>query len=294
MYRNSDAKCKTCKNQIKRGEAVYKCISCGLKMHMQCAGLEEDAIKVLSSLMSNVLLLCKECVNKGKRDQIFQNCTKGNVEGKIDDKLNKSLKKMENSLIKQINQKLEAALAGSDAKTEKSMEKILEEKIVKKVVNVQKTSDEQKEVHHDILKTFRIQGIPEDLEKTKDENLISLNENIKDIFDAIEVNTTVENVRRLGRFDKERSKPGSVLVTVPKCWDTWRVLAKAREKLKLLSDRVFYVLPSLTKAESEKENMCLKKRREMIENGTPATELKITSFGLLHNGTKVDLEEPSN
>ena len=164
-------------------------------MHMECAGLEEDAIKVLSSLMSNFLLLCNECVNKGKKEQIIQNCTKRNVKGKIDDKLNKSLKKMENSLIKQIDQKIEAALAGSDAKTEKSMEKLLEEKIVKKVVNIQKTSDEQKEVHHNILKTFRIQGIPEDLEKTKDENLISLNENIKDIFDAVEVNTTVENVK---------------------------------------------------------------------------------------------------
>ena len=105
------------------------------------------------------------------------------------------------------------------------MEKILEEKIVKKVENVQKTSDEQKEVHHNILKTFRIQRIPEDLEKTKDENLISLNENIKDIFDAFEVYATVENVRRLGRFDKERSKPRSVLVTVPNCWDTRRILA---------------------------------------------------------------------
>ena len=199
-------------------------------MHMVCAGLEEDAIKVLSSLMSNVLLLCNECVNKGKKEQIIQNCTKGNVEGKIDDKLNESLKKMENSLIEQIDQKIEAALAGSDAKTEKSMERILEEKIVRKVVNVQKTSYEQKEVYHNILKTFRIQGISEDPEKTKDENLISLNENIKDIFDAIEVNTMVENVRRLGRFDKERSKPRSVLVTVPNCWDTRRTLAKTREK----------------------------------------------------------------
>ena len=130
-------------------------------MHMVCAGLEEDAIKVLSSLMSNVLLLC----NKGKKEQILQNCTKGNVEGKIDDKLNESLKKVENSLIKQIDQKIEAALAGSDAKTEKSLEKILEEKIVKKDVNVQKSSDEQKEVHHKILKTFRIRGIPDDQEK---------------------------------------------------------------------------------------------------------------------------------
>ena len=32
----------------------------------------------------------------------------------------------------------------------------------------------------------------------------------------------------------------------------------------------------------------------MIENGTPATELKIRNFELLHNGTKVDLEEPSD
>ena len=92
-------------------------------MHMECAGLEEDAIKLLSSLTSNVLLLCNDCVNKGQKEQNIQNCTKGNVEGKIDDKLNESLKKMEKSLIKQIDQKIEAALAGSDAKTEKSMEK---------------------------------------------------------------------------------------------------------------------------------------------------------------------------
>ena len=132
---------QNCKSQIKI-EAVYNCISCGLKMHMECAGLEEDAIKVLSSLMSNVLLLCNECKKKGKKEQIIQNCTKGNVEGKIDDKLNKSLKKLDNSLIKQIDHKIEAALAGSDAKNEKSMEKTLEEKIVKKIVNVQKTSNE--------------------------------------------------------------------------------------------------------------------------------------------------------
>ena len=124
--------------------------------------------------------------------------------------------------------------------------------------------------------------------------MISLNENIKDILDLNEVNTTFENVRRLGRFDKERLKPRSVLVTVPNCWDTRRILAEARKKWKLLSYRGFYVRPSLTKAESEKENMCLKKRREMIENETPATELKIRNFELLHNATKVDLEEPSN
>ena len=157
MSRNSEGKCKKFKSQIKIGEAVYNCISRGLKMHMECAGLKEDAIEVLSSLMSNVLLMCNECVNKGKKEQIIQNCTKGNAEGKIDDTLNESLKRMVNSLIKQIDQKIEAALAGSDAKTEKSMEKVLEEKIDKKVVNVQKTSDEQKEVHHNILKTFRIQ-----------------------------------------------------------------------------------------------------------------------------------------
>ena len=126
MSRNSEGKCKTFKSQIKIREAVYNCISCGLKMQMECAGLEEDAIKVLSSLMSNVLLLCNECMNKGKKEQIIQNCTKGNVEGQIDDKLNESLKNMQNSLIKQIDQNIEAALASSDATTEKSMEKILE------------------------------------------------------------------------------------------------------------------------------------------------------------------------
>ncbi len=53
---------------------------------------------------------------------------------------------------------------------------------------------------------------------------------MKDKFDAIEVNTTVENVRRLGKFDKERLKPRSVLVTVPNCWDALKILAKASKK----------------------------------------------------------------
>ena len=40
--------------------------------------------------------------------------------------------------------------------------------------------------------------------------------------------------------------------------------------------------------------MCLKKGREMLENGTPSTGLKIRNSELLHNGTKIDLEEPSD
>ena len=44
------------------------------------------------------------------------------------------------------------------------------------------------------------------MEKTKDENLISLNANIKDIFDAIEVNMTVGNMKRLeGLINNARS-----------------------------------------------------------------------------------------
>ena len=79
----------------------------------------------------------------------------------------------------------------------------------------------------------------------------SLNENLNDIFHAIEVSTTLESVRRLGNWTEKISKPNRALIIAPKSWDALKILAK--DKKALFCDQVFYVLSPLANSESEKK-----------------------------------------
>ena len=50
-----------------------------------------------------------------------------------------------------------------------------------------------------------------------------------------------------------------------------------------------FILPALSKEDAIKENLCLKKRRELLEENFPRDKLKIRNFELFNDGKKVDL-----
>ena len=50
---------------------------------------------------------------------------------------------------------------------------------------------------------------------------------------------------------------------------------------------------ALSKADYIKENLCLKRRREMLEEGVPREKLKIRNIELFHDGAKVQLNQTS-
>ena len=68
---------------------------------------------------------------------------------------------------------------------------------------------------HNIEMSFRVHGIPEDPDKTCDQNFVPTHENTVHILKTIEVEAETVNLRRLGKFQKEWPKPRAVLVTLP-------------------------------------------------------------------------------
>ena len=68
------------------------------------------------------------------------------------------------------------------------------------------------------------------------------------------------------------------------------VLAKSFEKRDELRDEETYLLPALSKENARKENLCLKRRRELLDEGVPKEKIKIRNFELFKDGKKEMIE----
>ena len=139
------------------------------------------------------------------------------------------------------------------------------EKIYAAVVAVETTSGKPKGVKtdensksHNINKCIRIQGIPEDPNKTKGENLVPTNDEVNDLLNSIGANAHVTEIQRLGKFQNDRKKPRAVLVTLANEHETGITLAKGREFRNILGERNIYMLPALSRDDALKENQMLK------------------------------------
>ena len=168
------------------------------------------------------------------------------------------------------------------------------EKTYAAVVAVETTSGKPKGVKtdensksHDINKCIRIQGIPEDPNKTKRENFVPTNDEVDDLLKA---NAHVKEIQRLGKLRNDRKKPRPVLVNLAIEHETRITLAKSREFRKNVVERNIYMLQVLTRDDARKENQMLKKRRELLDGGVPKEKLKIRNLELYNDGVKVQLD----
>ena len=166
------------------------------------------------------------------------------------------------------------------------------------VVAVETTTGKPKGVKNDensknhiIDKCIRIQGIPEDPNKTKGENLFPTNDEVNDLLCSIGANAHVKEIQRLGKFRNDREKPRSVLVTLANEHETRITLAKSRKFRNNLVERSIYILPALTRNDALKENKMLKKRRELLDGGVPREKLIIRNLELYNDGVKVQLDK---
>ena len=133
--------------------------------------------------------------------------------------------------------------------------------------------------HHNVKSSFRVRGLPEDLTKNKEIALLA-NEKLKEVMTEIGVDVKIERLQRLGKFDKERPTPRNVIVTLSNDWDVRIVLAKSAENRKRMKEMGIHILPALSAEDAKRENMCLKKRRELLNNGITPSQLKIRNFEL--------------
>ena len=137
---------------------------------------------------------------------------------------------------------------------------------------------------------FRIQAISEDPEKSRNENLIPTNEKVNEVLKCLGVNPQVFEMNRLGKFNKDRTKPRTLLVTLATSHEVRLVLAKSVERRNELKLQNVFISQALSKDEAIKESLCLKKRRELLEEGVPREKLTIRNFELFNNEVKVELE----
>ena len=91
-------------------------------------------------------------------------------------------------------------------------------------------SKEPPDLDQNIRKNIRIQGVPEDPDKSNAENFLPTRKEVNDVFNQIGVKTQITQLKQLDKFSNTRKEPRKLLFTLPTEHDARLVLAKAHEK----------------------------------------------------------------
>ena len=259
-----------------------------------CTGLTNTAINGIKDLGLNAMLLCDTCVTNNERENFIKCRTMMQINEKIEKEsegIQARLKRMEKRLMALVDEKVENAAKTTCEKLEKSYADVLSVKPVKSMKTKTGAGKEVKhEIHHIINKSFRIQGIREDPEKSKGENFVPTTEKVHEVLNKLGVKPQIEEIKRLGKYSKERIKSKTLIITLSTEHEEGLVLAKSFEKRDALRDEKIYLLPALSKEDAMKENLCLKRRRELLDEGAPKEKIKIRKFELFNDGKKEMIE----
>ena len=105
-------------------------------------------------------------------------------------------------------------------------------------------------------------------------------------MNEIGVRAQITELKRLRKFEKKLSQTRMFMYTFPDEYAARLVLDKTHENSKQLAENELYLLPELAKEESVRKNLCLKKWRELINDGVPNEKLKVQNFDLFNGGEK--------
>ena len=111
------------------------------------------------------------------------------------------------------------------------------------------------------------------------------------ILDFLEIeDRKLTKITRIGKFDPDKG-PRTILFNTESSISK-NLILKSTHKLKDFDDLRVFISSELTKEEAEKENNCLKKRRELISNGIEAKILRVRNLTLevKENGNWVKFE----
>ena len=147
------------------------------------------------------MLICNTCFEKNERDKFIKGrALVDEQSSKVD--INGKLKSMETWINNMVERKLKVAL-------NKTYEKVTDSyaSAVKSVQNASPLAQIDKKFaaaakDHEILKNFSISGVPEDVQKANDENLVPTTEEVKKIMSFLGVEPQVTEMRGLGNFNK--------------------------------------------------------------------------------------------
>ena len=257
-------------------DRCFSCVSCNAQMYLEgtCTGLTNTAINGIKERDNN------------KRDNLMKCRTMMQINEKIEKEsegIQARLENMEKRLTALVDKKVENATKTTCEKLEKSFADVLSVKLVKDMKAQPGAGKEVKhEVYHNIIKNFRIQGIREDPEKSKGENFVPTTEKNHKVRNKLGVKPQIEEIKVLGKFSKERIKSRTLLITLSTEHEARLVLAKSFEKRNELRDEENYLRPALSKEDARKENLCPKRRRELLDEEIPKEKNQNQEFRAVH------------
>ena len=158
---------------------------------------------------------------------------------------------MESRLSACVDAKVDNAIKATCEKVDRSYAEV-------KVVQSKETSNAHtraptktmSDIDINIRKNVRNQGVPEDPEKSKAENLVPTTDVVNGILEGMGVTSRITELRRLGKIDSDRKKPRTLMLTLSTEHEVSLVLAKAFERRHDLKDNGIFVLPALFREDS--------------------------------------------
>ena len=134
----------------------------------------------------------------------------------------------------------------------------------------------------------------DDHEKSKAEKYVLTTDVVNGILEGMGLKSHITELQRQGNFESDRKKPRALMLSLSTEHEARLVLAKASDRRHDLMDKGTFVLLALSKGDSRNENLCLKKRRQLLERNVLREKLKIRNLELYNDGLKVALEDPVN
>ena len=233
----------------------YICVACDVLVHFEpnCTGLTQSAINCLKKAGQLAMPLCVKCLNNNERDNFIKSRTIDKINEKIEtetQEINKKLQIMEESITAVVDTRVDKALKTLCEKVDKSYAEAVavQPKTVGAISILH--SKEPPDLDHIIIKSIRIQEIPEYPDKSKAENLVPTTNEVNDVLNRIGVTTQITELKRLGKFGNTRKKSRTLLLTLPAEHDDRLVLQKAHEKRTVLTEKCVFNLPALSKGDA--------------------------------------------
>ena len=199
----SDEACKTCKGPVRARDPLLICIACSCKIHLieKCTNLSATARDGINELKTNVMLLCNDCVEQNKRDEINSLIAKMEVS-----ETNQSqITNIENEIIELKNSLLEIKTAMIDkSDPPKTMQ------VNQPAATIRKTPEATM-----VPAGVRVRGMKEsddrDPRKRQKHDLAE----IQQVFAHIEANCNIKDLLRLGPRNDTKTRTIRVKVSNP-------------------------------------------------------------------------------
>ena len=244
-----------------QSEAVFRCLSCCCVMHLnECAGLSKNLVKAIQELGSNILLLCNECVEAGRRDAIVEREASTRWEEKNEAKFD---------FVKSQLSEIKETMA--DLKDRSNIDPIS--------APTERRPPPEK---YDTNVEIRISGLDEYKSKPNEKTSSAIinfeTQQVEEIFDFLGEEKPDMNIRRLGKRNTETDRPRTMILTLSNPWTVRKILSKAPMMSK-----------SLTKSEQLKQKACLQKRWKLItEDGINRKDISVRNFEVYVNRKRVE------